>query len=85
MSDFINARLTENPHTFYLKFAWHNYIRNNLTVPNYQPAYLGEIRKFVNEIKAAGLNPMLKTGRFDVQYITFRSKHDAMAFKLGWT
>ncbi len=87
MLTLLTVKETKRPQTFYLLFNWEKYY--NLSSGNHlksKNAYYNEVLNLVEQSKKIGLTPMIKK-RFtynSLYYITFRSKHDAMAFKLRW-
>lgn len=87
INELIETYSTDRPHTFYLEFKWSKYYSkptNNYTAG--RQVYKKEAEKIIKRLENQGLRPMLKEKyKYNPQYyITFRSKHDAAAFKLGW-
>ena len=77
-------RKTKRPHTFFIGVDWKSFYEKDSKI--HSGAYKKVVLEFIEENKKLGLNPMLKVRYVNDQryYITFRSKHDAMAFKLTW-
>lgn len=89
--DLLVIEPTDRKHTFLLDFDWSGYYYSKNTDFDYdetQDIYHGLVRDFVQEMRELGLTTAkLKKGYLYgiVYYITFRSVHDAMAFKLTWS
>lgn len=77
----LKVKPTKKPHTFYLRYGDDVYT-------HYDDAedYKSKVEIFVKEVNDFGLKANLKQKYvYTKYYITFRSRHDAMAFKLRWT
>ena len=79
---------TDKPHTFLIDFDWSLHYRL-LTSHTYSTSlilYHQLAEEFVEGICKQGMKGKLKQRYTNnsIYYITFASKHDAMAFKLTW-
>ena len=73
---------TKRPHTFFLRYR---YDYGSIHIEN-MTNYKRRAESLVQEINEAGIKANLKSRykQYSHFYITFRSKYDAAAFKLGW-
>lgn len=74
---------TKKPHTFFLKYK---IVSPSKPFAQEHQNYKKLAQEFVNEVNEMGIKANLKQ-RYKYSpnfYITFRSKYDAAAFKLGW-
>jgi len=89
MHDFMMIEKTKKPHTFFIGINWTSFYEKDSRIHSGvgNEMYKKIALEFIEENKKLGLNPMLKVRYVNnpTYYITFRSKHDAMAFKLTWT
>ncbi len=86
--DYVEIKETNRPHTFFVGFDWVAYYKQlpKSTHAKSQNVYYNQVLEFIKVNQELGLKPMIKK-RYkyhSTYYITFRSKHDAMAFKLRW-
>ncbi len=74
---------TKKPHTFFLKYK---IVSPSKPYAQEQKNYKKLAQEFVNEVNEMGIKANLKHRYkfYQYFYITFRSKYDAAAFKLGW-
>ena len=86
--DYIIIKETNKPQTFSVVFDWEAYYKQlpNTIDAKSQIVYYNQVLEFVKINQELGLKPMIKKRykHHSTYYITFRSKHDAMAFKLRW-
>lgn len=91
LKDLLIVEPTDRKYTFLLDFDWSGYYYSKNTDFDYdevQNLYGDTVENFVQEMRELGLTTAkLKKGYLYgiVYYITFRSVHDAMAFKLTWS
>ena len=86
--DYIIIKETNKPETFSVVFDWvafYQQFRKIYYSKSKEVSY-NQVLAFAKRNAQIGLKPLIKK-RYTYQsayYITFRSKHDAMAFKLRW-
>lgn len=81
--DKLTIHPTKKPHTFFLKYR---IIHPSKSYFEERENYKQLALQLVREVNEMGIKANLKQ-RFRIYsyfYITFRSKYDAAAFKLGW-
>lgn len=77
----IKIRPTKKPHTFCLIYSYDIHVAHQINEKNYKEA----AENLVKEINDFGLAAnLMQRYVYPQYYITFKSKHDAMAFKLKW-
>ena len=81
---------TNKPHTFLINFDWSLHYKSTTghtyTYSTSLILYRELVGKFVEGICKQGMQGRIKQRykTHPIYYITFASKHDAMAFKLTW-
>lgn len=79
----LTIRSTKKPQTFFLKYNLWSPTKSYLEE---RKIYEKASQELVDEVNEMGIKANLKIRfkSYSYYYITFRSKYDAAAFKLGW-
>ncbi len=88
--DLLIVETTDRKYTFLLDFDWKKFypLSTDLTYNEAQGVYFNLAANFVQEMRELGLTTAKLKERYKYSrcyYITFRSMHDVMAFKLTYS
>ena len=81
----IDLRIEQTgPQTFYLRFEFSD--EYHFSMKKYKKDYQELVNKLYYQVSEFDLKPMIKTENWSItkHYMTFRSKHDATAFKMKY-
>lgn len=84
--DVVDLRIEQiGPQTFYLQFVF-SHLKYYFSIKNYEKDYQELVNQLYHQVSEFGLKPMIRTENWSIpkHYMTFRSKHDATAFKMKY-